>query len=153
MGVERGHAVAKEQIAKSIHTTMHGRKPPDEQVRALAAYLRTLRPAPGVGRFADSPDEAAVKRGREVFDKQSCATCHAPPTFTTRRTYDVGLADEVGNRRFNPPSLRGVSQGGPYFHDGRAATLADVFTRHRHQLKGKLTPAELKDFISYLDSL
>src|SRR5207302_3757394 len=31
----------KEQIAKSIRTTMHGRKPPDEQVRALAAYLRT----------------------------------------------------------------------------------------------------------------
>ena len=140
------------QIRKSILTTMHGRKPTETQVRALAAYLRTLAPAPPRGRFIRS-DEGAVRRGRDVFTSNGCANCHAPPAYTARRTYDVGLVDEVGNKQFNPPSLRGVSQGGPFFHDGRAATLEEVFTRHRHQLKNKLSEQELGDLLAFLASL
>ena len=55
------------------------------------------------------------------------AQCHAPPTFTAEGRYDVGLDDAVGNRRFNPPLLQGVGLREPYLHDGRAATLEDVF--------------------------
>ena len=102
---------------------------------------------------AEAAMAAAVRRGREVFGKQSCASCHAPPSYTSAKTYDVGLADEAGLKMFNPPSLRGVGQGGPYLHDGRAATLAVVFTRHRHQLKGELTKQELADLMKFLDSL
>jgi cytochrome c peroxidase len=76
-----------------------------------------------------------------------------PPTYTSHKSYDVGLTDEVGNREFNPPSLRGVSQGGPYFHDGRAATLADIFTRYRHQLNAQLPEHELADLLQFLRSL
>ena len=54
---------------------------------------------------------------------------------------------------FNPPSLRGVSQGGPYFHDGRAATLTDVLTRYRHQLKGELSERERLDLRAFLEDL
>ncbi|HKB37067.1 MAG TPA: hypothetical protein VKD72_11475, partial [Gemmataceae bacterium] len=61
--------------------------------------------------------------------------------------------DEVGNTHFNPPSLRGVSQGGPYFHDGRAATLDEVFTRHRHQLRAALTGGDLQDLLAFLRTL
>ncbi len=73
--------------------------------------------------------------------------------YTSGKTYDVGLADEAGNRTFNPPSLRGVGQGGPYFHDNRAATLEDVFARHHHQLKDEPSPQELADLVAYLRSL
>jgi cytochrome c peroxidase len=65
----------------------------------------------------------------------------------------VGLRDEVGNREFNPPSLRGVSQGGPYLHDGRAATLRDVFETHRHQIREGLKIGELADLLAFLESL
>ncbi|HEV3255408.1 MAG TPA: cytochrome c peroxidase [Gemmataceae bacterium] len=140
------------QIRKSILTTMRGRKPARDQVEALAAYVRTLPPAPPLGKFA-ARDDAAVRRGREVFDRQGCGRCHAPPTYTSPKTYDVGLSDEVGNTRFNPPSLRGVSQGGPFFHDNRAATLTEVFARYRHQLKSDLTKNDLDDLLTFLDSL
>ncbi|HEY1376681.1 MAG TPA: hypothetical protein VGF55_07795, partial [Gemmataceae bacterium] len=66
---------------------------------------------------------------------------------------DVGLSDEAGHRTFNPPSLRGVSQAGPFFHDGRAADLAEVFTRHRHQITGDLTARERDDLLAFLEDL
>ncbi len=143
------------QVSKSVTTTMHGREPTAEQVEALTAFLHTLAPAPpvGAGDGTGDTDAAAVRRGREVFDRQACATCHVPPAYTSAKSYDVGLEDEAGERRFNPPSLRGVSQGGPYFHDGRAATLEDVFARHRHQLKGELPAGELKDLLAFLRAL
>ncbi len=140
------------QVRKSIHTTMHGRKMSEEQenaqVEALTAFLHSLTLPQAV-----SSDKAATERGRQVFSHHGCAACHAAPTYTTPKVYDVGLPDEVGHTRFNPPSLRGVSLAGPYFHDNRAATLADVFTTHRHQLKHNLRPDEVSDLIVFLRSL
>ena len=140
------------QIRKSILTTMRGHKPSSQQVEDLAAYLRTLEPAPPLGNFRKA-DNRAIRRGRDVFERQACDRCHAPPAYTSPKTYDVGLSDEVGNTHFNPPSLRGISQGGPFFHDNRAATLAEVFTRYRHQLKGELTRQQLDDLLAFLDTL
>jgi YVTN family beta-propeller protein len=137
------------QIQKSVTTTMRGLPLSQEQVADLAAYLRTL-PAPPRLPVADA---AAVERGRAVFEGHSCHTCHAPPTYTSAKTYDVNLPDEAGHRAFNPPSLRGVVHGGPYFHDNRAVSLEDVFTRHRHQLTRELTPQELSELAAFLRSL
>ncbi len=141
------------QLRKSIETTMRGNKLAPEQVLDLAAYLEMLSPPPSRERLLGRLDEAAVRRGHEVFGKQACANCHTPPSYTSAKTYDVGLVDESGLRLFNPPSLRGVGQGGPYFHDGRAATLEEVFTRYRHQLKGELTKTELADLVEFLKSV
>jgi YVTN family beta-propeller protein len=140
------------QVKKSVHSTMHGPKVSDkserERVKAISAFLRTLAAPP-----PSRSDEAAVRRGKEVFARHDCASCHAPPTYTTPKSYDVGLRDEVGNTRFNPPSLRGVAHGGPFFHDGRAATLREVFTKHGHQLKAELKNDELDDLLAFLSSL
>jgi YVTN family beta-propeller protein len=141
------------QIRKSVETTMRGKALSAEQVRDLTAYLETLSPPPARERLLGKLDEAAVGRGRDVFGKQGCATCHAPPAYTSAKLHDVGLTDEAGLKAFNAPSLPGVGQAGPYFHDGRARTLADVFTRHRHQLKADLGKQELEDLLTFLRSL
>jgi YVTN family beta-propeller protein len=141
------------QVRQSVQSTMQGAKPTDEQVRNLAAYVRTLGSPPSLARLRGEVDEEAVRRGREVFHRHGCEGCHAPPTYTSPRTYNVGLPDEAGNTMFNPPSLRGVSQGGPYFHNNSAATLEEVFTRSRHQLKGELAKADLDDLLAFLRSL
>jgi YVTN family beta-propeller protein len=142
------------QVRKSILTTMHGRAPSDQQVRDLAAFLRSLPPPPALASSAGhGAKNGTVERGRTIFHDQGCARCHAPPVYTSSKTYDVGLHDEVGNTHFNPPSLRGVSQGGPYFHDNRAVALEDVITKYRHQLKSELSKGEQQDLISFLRSL
>jgi YVTN family beta-propeller protein len=141
------------QVRKSVETTMRGKALSMDQVRDLTAYLDTLAPPPARDRLLGKLDETAVGRGRNVFGKQGCTTCHAPPAYTSEKAHDVGLTDEAGLKAFNAPSLRGVGQGGPYFHDGRAQTLAEVFTRHRHQLKTELTKGELEDLLTFLRSL
>jgi cytochrome c peroxidase len=137
------------QIHKSLQSTMRSLRVRDEQVDDLVAYLKTLSPPPPV----DKQDEAAIRRGRRVFDKHSCSTCHTPPAYTSPKTYDVGLHDEVGNLEFNPPSLRGVGQAGPYLHDGRAETLEDVLSRYRHPGPVPIAREEMADLVTFLRSL
>jgi YVTN family beta-propeller protein len=141
------------QIRKSVATTMHGPKLTAGQEDELTAYLKTLVPAPPLGRLRQKVDEAVVRRGREVFERQGCGNCHVPPSYTSPKAYDVGSGEDASYKSFNPPSLRGVSQAGPYFHDGRSATLEEVFTQHRHQLKEKLARENLNDLLAFLESL
>ena len=56
-------------------------------------------------------------------------------------------------KEFNPPSLRGVSQRAPYFHDNRAATLNDVLDRFRHGLKGEISPEQRQELLAFLRSI
>jgi cytochrome c peroxidase len=143
----------EEQIRKSVETTLQGPKLSTAQEGDLAAYLRTLAPAPPLALFKGKRDELAIRRGKEVFQRHRCEKCHAGPTWTSAGAHDVGLSDEANNRAFNAPSLRGVSQAGPFFHDGRAATLAEVFARHRHQLQDALGAKDLDDLLAFLESL
>jgi YVTN family beta-propeller protein len=140
------------QIRKSIVSTMQGRQPDEDQVAALAAYLRSLAPPPPLGSLFDR-DPAAVERGRKVFDAHECGHCHAPPAYSSKESFDVGLKDESGASQFNPPSLRGVSQGGPFFHDNRAATLEAVFRDHKHPGDSRFSEQELQDLLAFLNSI
>lgn len=99
-----------DQVRKSIATTMHGTKLGDSAIADLKAYLETLSPPSRVMTEPAAADSAAVAGGRAVFQERKCAVCHASPEYTTPGRYDVGLRDEVGNREFNPPSLRRVEQ-------------------------------------------
>jgi len=141
----------EKQVAQSITSTMQAPTAKPEVVQDLTAYLKTLSPAPP--HLSVGSHQEVVHRGKTVFANQNCARCHTPPSYTSAGTYDVGLTDEAGHKTFNPPSLRGISQGGPYFHDGRARTLEEVFVRQRHQLKGDLTKQELLDLIAFLGTI
>jgi YVTN family beta-propeller protein len=144
----------KSQIHKSLTNTMQGDEPPtEEQLTALTAYVESLAPPPPIDLMRGVQDPEAVERGRELFTSMQCVSCHKPPVYTTPDTYDVGIDDKQGNRKFNPPTLLGVGQRGPYFHDNRAASLEDVFLKHQHQLERDLSADELKDLLSFLRSL
>jgi YVTN family beta-propeller protein len=138
------------QVRQSIASTMQGPEPARGAVSDLVAYLKTLEPPKPASR---SFEAAEVSRGRAVFLGQGCAECHAAPEYTTPKTYDVGLPDEVGHRRFNPPSLRGVGRREPFLHDGRAATLEEVFRVHRHPCDTALQPGEIADLLAFLRTL
>ncbi len=125
----------------------------EETVRALAAYVESLPPPPPLDVARGTVDAAAVARGRRIFREEGCIECHSPPTYTSPDTYDVGLKDESGNQRFNPPTLRGVSQRDRWLHDGRAARLDDIFTRWRHGLEQPLDHGQLADLLAFLRQL
>lgn len=141
------------QITKSSHNTMQGRIDA-EDVAALAAFVRTLDAAPSLDTLRGTRNEKSIARGKATFHSLKCNRCHAPPLYTTAKTYDVDIHDKQGNTEFNPPSLRGVSQRGPFFHDSSAKNLRDVFEEHGHQLDDKsLSNKQLDDLLSFLRSL
>jgi YVTN family beta-propeller protein len=141
-----------DQVRKSIATTMHGTKPAESQVADLTAYLDSLSP-PSPRLWGSGANEDAIARGRDVFRSRKCASCHEPPEYTTPQKVDVGLVDEVGNREFNPPSLRAVSRRDAFFHDGRVRALREVFAREHHPRGLELSPGEIDDLVAFLGAL
>ena len=140
----------EDQVRKSIKTTLNGEAPTDADVEALTAFLRSLPPPLRPSRARPAGD-AAIARGRDVFARE-CINCHAPPHYTSAGRYDVGLTDEVGNRRFNPPSLRGVGQRERLLHDARAdssRTSSSAITTPGTTLNDR----DIDDLIDFLKTL
>ena len=127
--------------------------PADETVTQIAAFLKTLNAPPSIDVVKSTRDEEAIARGQSIFERQSCTKCHLPPLYTSEKTFDVGLVDKEGNTEFNPPSLIGVGQRSPYFHDGTAKTLKDVIRVNQHPGNTDLSESEVDDLISFLRSL
>ena len=75
---------------------------------------------------------AEENRGRHLFMAEvgkggaGCASCHRPPTFALAADARSNGLDAGETRVFKAPSLRSVGLTGPYMHDGRFATLAEV---------------------------
>lgn len=116
----------------------------------LVAYLLS-RPAPGT---LAPTDTALVERGREVFAAQGCGECHVGQVGTNLAQYDVGTARlplEREGTAFDTPSLRWLWLSAPYFHDGAATTLREVFELPgEHQLLYDVPPEDIDALVEYL---
>jgi cytochrome c peroxidase len=136
------------------------------ELEDLAAYIRSLPPMP-----PERPGSAeARERGRRLFfashapdgteipPGQRCATCHPPPLYTN------GLASSVGSggasddhEAFDVPHLLGIAASAPYLHDGRAATLEEIWTVYNpddtHGITNSYSKHDLNDLVEFLRSL
>lgn len=142
-------ASIEEQITKSVRTTMHGQVE-NEVIADLSAYLRTLKLPPN--QRVETSD-GAVEAGAVLFEQHGCVRCHQPGVFTSESVWDVGFRDENKLDRFNPPSLRRLSQRRRYFHDGRADTLSTALRQHARSLNKRIPSAELDRIAAYLKTL
>jgi mono/diheme cytochrome c family protein len=126
---------------------------------ALRAYQHSLAaPSAPAGSF----DAAASKKGRVLFD-QACATCHVGGSGTDNnagtlhRPEDTGMdgayAARTVKKAYRTTPLRGLWQHAPYFHDGKAATLADVVAHYNRVRSLGLTSDQHRDLVEYLKSL
>ena len=128
----------------------------------LRAYQLSLSaPPPPTG----SLEAAAAERGRVLFNSTArCATCHIP----TMAFSDVNLgilhdpsetgmdgvrASRLKNHQYRTTPLRGLWQHPPYFHDGSAATLADVVEHYDRFFSLGLSAQQKADLVEYLKSL
>jgi len=125
----------------------------------LRDYQFTLEPPPPP---AGSFDPTAAERGRVVFNGSGrCASCHIPPTYTdapllhtpAETGSDPVLAGRGTTGRYRTTPLRGAWQHPPYFHDGSAATLADVVAHYNTTLLLGLTAQQQADLVQFLKSL
>jgi YVTN family beta-propeller protein len=133
------------------------------ELDALSAYITSFD---HVGRSPfRNPDGSFSKdalAGRKIFASAGCAPCHSGPDLTDSPEnvlHDVGtLLPSSGMRLggaltgIDTPTLKGLWQSAPYLHDGRAATLQDVFaaTGDRMGVTSNLTKTELDQLVRYL---
>jgi cytochrome c5 len=129
------------------------------KLAALRSYQHSLQaPRPAAGSF----DAAAAGRGRAVFNR-TCASCHIGTTGTDNNNGKLHAPDETGmdgayaartaNKSYRTTPLRGLAQHPPYFHDGSAATLADVVAHYNRVRHLGLSDAQQRDLVEFLKQL
>lgn len=127
---------------------------------ALRAYQHSLpTPQPSAGSF----DRVAAQRGRGVFGR-NCMSCHVGADGTDNNGgnklhapaetgMDGAYAARTANKAYRTTPLRGLWQHPPYFHDGSAATLADVVAHYNQVRELQLNADQQRELVEYLKSL
>ncbi|MFQ5793380.1 MAG: hypothetical protein ACE5JI_23155, partial [Acidobacteriota bacterium] len=141
-----------------------------EDLSALVGFIGSLRQPSNRHRPRAEELTAAQARGKAIFERATtldgkpipernrCVTCHPPPLFTDRKRADVGTAADTDTvKEFDTPQLHNIYQSAPYLHDGRAATLEEIWTRFSpddtHGVTSDLGKLGLNDLIEYLKTL
>jgi len=96
--------------------------------------------------------------GAAIPENNRCIGCHTPPYYTNLKLADVGtLAMTDDSIQFDTPHLNNIYASPPYLHDGRAATLEEIWTKYgsedKHGRVNDLTKNQLNDLVDYLKSL
>jgi len=130
---------------------------PDEDAVAIDEYCKSLKPVPSP-HLLNGQLSPSAKRGQKIYVDTGCVRCHPGPLFTNLKTYDVGTG--IGREqkvKFDTPTLIESWRTGPYLHDGRAATMKEVFTTFnkddKHGQTLILTDQEVGDLAEYVMSL
>jgi mono/diheme cytochrome c family protein len=110
----------------------------------------------------DSFDAEAAERGQALFEGDAqCSTCHSGSAFSDapmlHTAEEVGMDPVEASRSktgmYRTTPLKGAWQHPPYFHDGSAATFADVVDHYDALLSLGLSENERSDLAAYLSSL
>jgi YVTN family beta-propeller protein len=138
---------------------------------ALTAYILTgIKNPPNLQYHPDRELTEAQLRGKKIFDRATdntgkeipeanrCITCHTPPYYTNlKMSYVQTLSATDDSILFDTPHLNDIYASAPYLHDGRAATLEEIWTKYgkndKHGVVNDLTKIQLNDLIDYLKSL
>ena len=146
-------------VRDSLVNTLFGPEPTTREVKALTAYLQSLRPIPSPNKPAPgTPAAESLTRGRNLFyGKANCVRCHAGEALTTPKNHEIPIEpDGSPFDTWNPPSLRGVHDRAPLMHHGLANDLKDLLQNHHKPEKmggTALDRDEVDDLIEFLKSL
>jgi hypothetical protein len=109
-------------------------------------------------------------RGKAIFERSvddsskvipvnnRCITCHPAPYYTNKKMAYVNTLSKTDDSiLFDTPHLNNIYASAPYLHDGRAATLEEIWTKFgktdKHGRVNDMTKNELNDLVDYLKSL
>ncbi|MBP5620597.1 MAG: hypothetical protein J6X44_01145 [Thermoguttaceae bacterium] len=129
----------------------------EENAACVDDYLSTLKPVPSP-KLVDGKLSESAERGKGVFQRLGCATCHLGDYYTDLRTHDVGSrAPNDFIDKFDTPTLLEVWRTGPYMNTGEYLTIRDLLEIGKHGCKegqfDELSKQEQDDLIEYVTSL
>jgi cysteine-rich repeat protein len=125
----------------------------------------------------------AAARGLDLFFRKNCAQCHVGPFLSGVTPFDTGVTRRdanlvappecsmcppigplEGDRTFDVPTLVGIRDTAPFFHDNSAATLRDAVAHYGSEAFNaspaaaifgpiELSPADIDDLTAFIESL
>ena len=142
---------------------------PPKELLDLTTFIKSQPPQ----RVARSPDgrltpsqergkaiffATRTTTGREIPHEKRCSTCHRPPLYTVRLSFDVGTKAPLDSSgMFDTPQLLGVADTAPYLHDGRALSLEEIWTLYStndtHGVTSYMNKIQLNDLVEFLKTL
>jgi cytochrome c peroxidase len=145
----------------------------DNMAKAIGAFERGLTTPSRWDKFLSGDQNALTsdeKAGLNSYLEAGCQTCHAGAYVGGNLYQKVGLMkawpdgsdpgrekvtkSEADRMVFKVPSLRNIAMTGPYYHNGKIATLEQAVTiMAEYQLGKTLTDAQTKSIVAWLGSL
>jgi hypothetical protein len=139
------------------------------ELRALGRYLGEFDLLPNRNLDAKnrlSPAATpAARRGalvfrepRSGFQGKSCASCHPASSFfrdglSHRLGSGVSPSPHAMDAGYETPTLLGLAESAPYFHDGRFRNLAEVVAWFDDSFELGLSDREQRDLVEYLSAV
>lgn len=129
----------------------------EENACCVDDYLMALQPVPSPYLVNGELSESA-KRGKGVFHRLECSTCHLGDYYTDLRMHDVGSKDPNDFiYKFDTPALVEVWRTGPYLNTGAYTTMRALLEEGKHGCQegqfDELSKEEQDDLIEYVLSL
>ncbi len=127
----------------------------------LAFYVGSLNKFPkSPYRESNGVLTPEAQLGKNLFSSQGCDGCHSGDLFTDLTRHDVGTIQASSGQSngqslsgigIDTPTLIGIWQTAPYFHNGQAQTLDDVLlTGTEHFVSNE---ADRNNLIAYLNQI
>ena len=140
---------------------------------AIGAFERKLITPARWDKFLKGDQTALTseeKAGFNTFAASGCQTCHAGALLGGNMFQKIGVVkpwpdtsdlgrfkvtkSEADKFMFKVPSLRNIEQTGPYFHDGKIATLKEAIAKMAdHQVGKTLSDEEIQSIATWMKSL
>ena len=144
-----------------------GVEPRARRARSVYHILRHGLAKPVPQRQTAASPKTLVRGARSSSDQAARSAIRVPTSPTAPRSerraarcrhHPANIGMRLGGTLtgIDTPTLKGVWQTAPYLHDGRAATLVDIFTKYTKDNMGRtsdLTDAELGQLARYLQEL
>jgi len=145
----------------------------DNMARAIGAFERKLTTPSRWDKLLAGDQNALTaeeKAGFRAYYEAGCQTCHAGAYVGGGSYQRLGMVEawpdtsDPGREKvtksdadrmvFKVPSLRNIDRTGPYYHNGKVATLAEaVSTMAQYQLGKTLTDAQVQSIVTWLGTL
>jgi DNA-binding beta-propeller fold protein YncE len=125
----------------------------EDKAAAIDTYLKALSPEPSPFLGKNGLSKAAL-RGKAVFEREGCHSCHPAPLYTDLKSYNLGTGRGMDeNRAFDTPTLVEAWRTGPYMHDGSITCMEELIRVHNPYSKSSLTETELAELVEFVLSL
>lgn len=140
------------------------------EVVTLADYIHSIQPVENPYQTPNGKLTPSQRRGRKFFERTTtndgqaipeenqCHFCHSGPLFTNHQRFDVDTRSPHDSKsEFDTAHLTNIFESAPYLHDGRAATLEEIWTKHnpddKHGISSDWTKQQLNDLVEYIKSI